>query len=808
MKKIYFQLMLAVFLTPAIYAGTYSGGSGTSGDPYQIATTDDLIELSNTSGDWSAFFIQTADIDFGADETLVDWDGDGTADWDAGDQLGFSPIGNNTTTFTGNYNGDGHKIDHLFINRLTQDYVGFFGYTYPDPYTNSITKLALTNVDITGQQRVGSLAGSNAHTVNLCYATGTVFGTGQNYIGGFVGYFGWYTLENCYSMVNVSYNSSSYSQNKGAFCGGTSSYATVRKCYSTGSVYYIGGANPEDLGFAGVIGYQVSAYDNYFDSDVSNQSTGYGATAKTTDEMKTQATFTDWDFTTIWTIDGTNNSGYPYLSWQTFEPVTITWDGSESSDWNTAGNWDKDAVPTINDNVIITTDGSAAVISGGGNGASCNELTINSGATLNIEDGGSLIANTSTGTVTVERELNGMQQYHFLSSPINNADLADIFPASLQNSIFLRSYDEPSGNWVNLEIPANLTNGIGYSYYLESGASAATATFSGNLITSDQTPNLTNDGSGNVNYNGYNLLGNPFASAIQWGTGSWNLNNVADEVHVWDNGSYKSYAGGVGALTDGIIPAQQGFFVKANGPSPSLSIPADARTHSTQNFYKESITNVLRLDITNNINNYTDAAFIRFAQNATNDYDNGLDAHKLSNAAEAPMLYTKSEDLDLSINALPLDKDDQEIFIYFSAGVDGIYTINARGMESFENPCIILYDLKTNSTQNLTEIPGYSFEASTQDNPKRFKLGFETTGLEKPSDEAFSLFASNDKLYVACPEISSGRIIIYNTTGQMIKTVKTKGSRSMEIAAPDATGVYLVTLETDKAVYTRKVYIK
>ena len=74
-----------------VFAGTYSGGDGSSGDPYQIANTDDSMELSSTSGDWAAYFIQTADITFNANEQLVDWDGDGTADWDIQDQLGFSP---------------------------------------------------------------------------------------------------------------------------------------------------------------------------------------------------------------------------------------------------------------------------------------------------------------------------------------------------------------------------------------------------------------------------------------------------------------------------------------------------------------------------------------------------------------------------------------------------------------------------------------------------------------------------------------------------------------------------------------------
>jgi hypothetical protein len=44
-------ILLSLLLSSCLFAGTYSGGAGTSADPYQIGTTGDLIELSNTSGE-------------------------------------------------------------------------------------------------------------------------------------------------------------------------------------------------------------------------------------------------------------------------------------------------------------------------------------------------------------------------------------------------------------------------------------------------------------------------------------------------------------------------------------------------------------------------------------------------------------------------------------------------------------------------------------------------------------------------------------------------------------------------------------
>ncbi len=61
-----FCSMLNAETTPAT---SYAGGSGTSGDPYQIATLAQLRLLSETSGDWAKYFILTTGIDAKDNET-------------------------------------------------------------------------------------------------------------------------------------------------------------------------------------------------------------------------------------------------------------------------------------------------------------------------------------------------------------------------------------------------------------------------------------------------------------------------------------------------------------------------------------------------------------------------------------------------------------------------------------------------------------------------------------------------------------------------------------------------------------------
>ena len=296
----------------------YSGGSGTSGDPFQIATTGDLIDLSNFSGDWDDYFIQTADISFNSDETLVDWDGDGSADGSG--TSGFSPIGNFSTKFTGSYDGDGHTIDNLFIDRSSTNYIGLFGYTS----NATIENLGVTNVEIYGSSYVGGLVGASTTSIRSCFNSGKIFGS--VYTGGLVGA-NWGTIRNSYSKADIQRNSGT-SEYLGGFCGYVSSNSTIEYCYSTGKVIYDGATNPDDKGF---LGNDNGTYaNNFFDSDVSNQTSATGATAKTTEEM-TNATTTDniyldagWDFKgestngteDIWNIGNSRNDGYPYFDWQ------------------------------------------------------------------------------------------------------------------------------------------------------------------------------------------------------------------------------------------------------------------------------------------------------------------------------------------------------------------------------------------------------------------------------------------------------------------------------------------------------------
>lgn len=98
----------------------------------------------------------------------------------------FNPIGSSTTQFTGNFDGNGHTITNLYIDRSTESRVGLFG----EAISTNITNLNLESVDVTGQEYVGGLVGlveySSDSSLQNITVSGSVSGTDSS-VGGLVG---------------------------------------------------------------------------------------------------------------------------------------------------------------------------------------------------------------------------------------------------------------------------------------------------------------------------------------------------------------------------------------------------------------------------------------------------------------------------------------------------------------------------------------------------------------------------------------------------------------------------------------------
>jgi hypothetical protein len=239
-------LALIYVISFPIYA-QFAGGSGTPQDPWQVETAGQLNQVRNYL---ESCFIQTADIYLGVAPF--------------NEYEGWEPIGKpyrqpySGPSFQGVYNGNGHSITGLYINRPEVDNQGLFGFS-----NGTIKNLGLEEIDVRGFENVGGLAGLNEGSIVDCHSKGIV--TGEYYVGGLVG-------SNNYGTIIASWNAGNVLSNRMA--GGLvafNSNGSIQDCHNEGNV-----SCPSDAG--GLVSSSTSlTISNCYNTGNVNCS-GYGKT--------------------------------------------------------------------------------------------------------------------------------------------------------------------------------------------------------------------------------------------------------------------------------------------------------------------------------------------------------------------------------------------------------------------------------------------------------------------------------------------------------------------------------------------------
>ena len=246
------SLMMILVMFPA--NAFAMDGEGTTADPYIIATVADLYEfaIKVNEGDNTACAVLTADIDM-TDE----------AEW--------TPIGNDSNQYKGTFDGDGHTITGLKVDIQSDNtiYAGLFGYIGEG---GTIKNVSLTDSKITcsgNRVSVGGVCGFNDGTIENCYNTGDVSGTGTSSYGDVYagGVCGWNTgtIENCYNTGDVS-GTTSISATDYVYVGGVCGFndGTIENCYNTGDV---SSTSTDGSGCAGgVCGWNTGTIENCYNT--------------------------------------------------------------------------------------------------------------------------------------------------------------------------------------------------------------------------------------------------------------------------------------------------------------------------------------------------------------------------------------------------------------------------------------------------------------------------------------------------------------------------------------------------------------
>lgn len=210
-----------------IYVSTGNNGDGSEAAPYPVACQSDIEYMSSHTEIHDQSFVMTADVYFEAgtvyERALIAPD------------LVTNKYDYQGTAFTGNFNGDQHKIINLTINSTDRsyDFLGLFGMTGADA---EISELALEGVYLLGgsnSDHVGAICAVNHGSITDSHVTGGISSrlVGLDYLGMICG-------------VNSGQIDNSYAKGYcygdevvGGLCGNNSYGSSITNCYSRVTVY-------------------------------------------------------------------------------------------------------------------------------------------------------------------------------------------------------------------------------------------------------------------------------------------------------------------------------------------------------------------------------------------------------------------------------------------------------------------------------------------------------------------------------------------------------------------------------------------
>ena len=510
-------------------------------------------------------------------------------------------------------------------------------------------------------------------------------------------------------------------------------------------------------------------------------------------------------------------------------PVNYEFTGATNNDPTVSTNWVGGYIPQSGTD--LTVSGGNLILD---QNATYNSITVNPAAKLTLNDAKSLTVSTlllksdATGTATfvdknstpstisatVQQYLPATDRNWYVSSPIASAT-----SGNLNTGASVVEYNEQLGTWPTVSGTLNPMKG-----YISTAGSAGTGTlsFAGNLNNGPQSITLSSVGSTKI---GYNLVGNPYPSYLNWTEALATSANCLPTIWYKTKSAgayafqtYNAPSGiGVPSSTNGYIPPMQGFWVRTSADGSTLSVNNSMRSHGdgASNLLKapsasKTTGQLVRLQVSNGSN--SDETVIYSNQNADNGFDNYDSPKMSSNNANIPEIFTTAGTEKLVINGLKNITEGTEIPLGFVTGTSNDFSLAATELKNLESGMhIILKDNLLNTESELTEGITYNFSSEvTTPNTGRFALIFRTTGATTGVSKtnlhnAQAFVNSANKIVIATSK--NCNYSIYNSVGQKVNGGLTSSNPTIVPGSYKA-GVYVVNLSEGGLNYCSKVIIK
>jgi hypothetical protein len=582
------------------------------------------------------------------------------------------------------------------------------------------------------------------------------------------------------------------------------------------------------------------------------------------------------------------------------ESITITnnskvWHGdlNSSLDWDDPNNWRPWGVPTANNCVIITDyfdclipdnsgptppvlyeaeakslsikDGGYLDIRGFNNLTVTEAINMEATATLNIRSGANIVqindvANTGAGAADMFRSTQIRRlDYVYWSTPVANFNVSQVSP-NTSSSLIYEWLPTVSGNgagnygqWATasgimapgkgyiIRGPNNFTNAI----------QEYTANFRGRLNNGLITQNISRGTYAGADYPGagttmataqddnWNLLGNPYPSAIDATSFTALNNNIDGTIYLWTHGSeiaqansdpfygdfgynytvfdYLAYntTGSNPPGFNGYIGANQGFFVLMEDTGSTVQTVQFNNSMRVQNQDDQFFRNTevadkhrIWLDLLEPSGTVT-TTLVGYVPGASNQKDRLYDAYIINNTVQTIYSRINNENMSIQGRSLPfVDTDVVPLGVLIKQ--NGVHTIAINQLDGLfaQNQNIFIEDLELGIIHNLKEAPYFFTPENTGRFNNRFQLRYtnQTLTITDQQLNSVSIFKVQNELNVISPNQPIKSVSVHDMLGRTIGNYQNIDNNNFNFQLDQSNGTYIISTELDNGVIiTKKV---
>lgn len=296
-------------------------------------------------------------------------------------------------------------------------------------------------------------------------------------------------------------------------------------------------------------------------------------------------------------------------------------------------------------------------------------------------------------------------------------------------------------------------------------------------------------------FDGWSLVGNPYASVIKWSnnSGEWTKNaSVGNFVAIRNNTSqlagqfvYYDATTTLGTGSNGLIAPGQAFYVQAIGPAPALTIHESAKFNDQQQFYRDRSPEEISHLYVNLVQGETkDQALVVFSSERADDYELSHDAMKLRNDGMFNFSTLTKNGTTVAINHMNNAFCEKTIRLSVQDIAEGEYTLefpNAMSVHGIGS--IKLVDHYLGQTTDLSESAEYTFVVNSDSaswGSERFEVTFNRPDL---NTNVMALSSDNcadmNKIILSATQRGASYSIL-NSNGTEINAMQTSTGNDLE----------------------------